>query len=162
MIAVSRSSVTLRLVGASLTVLAFDATSKALAESKLSTAAQVIPGLEFDVSYNTGIAFGALAGLPPTVVLAAVGAVALAAAVLIARGSLPIGPLAGGLVLGGALANLVDRAGDGRVTDFIDPARWPAFNLADVAITAGVVLAVAALLKHPEASGHSEMRHTTR
>ena len=45
-----------------------------------------------------------------------------------------------GLLLGGALGNLVDRIRDGGVTDFIDPPLWPAFNLADVAITLGVIV----------------------
>ena len=45
-----------------------------------------------------------------------------------------------GLLAGGAIGNLVDRIRDGAVTDFIDPPLWPAFNLADVAITAGVVV----------------------
>lgn len=45
-----------------------------------------------------------------------------------------------GLLLGGALGNLVDRLWFGRVTDFIDFRFWPVFNLADIAIVAGVVL----------------------
>jgi len=44
-----------------------------------------------------------------------------------------------GLLLGGALGNLLDRARDGAVTDFIDLPLWPAFNVADMAITAGVI-----------------------
>jgi signal peptidase II len=46
------------------------------------------------------------------------------------------------LLLGGALGNLADRARDGAVIDFVDLPRWPTFNLADVAIVAGVVLLV--------------------
>ena len=44
-----------------------------------------------------------------------------------------------GLILGGALGNLADRARDGAVIDFIDPIAWPAFNFADAAIVAGVL-----------------------
>ena len=47
-----------------------------------------------------------------------------------------------GLLAGGALGNLIDRIREGFVTDFIDPPRWPAFNVADVEITLGVVLLV--------------------
>ena len=47
---------------------------------------------------------------------------------------------------GGALGNLADRVRVGEVTDFIDLPPWPPFNLADVAITAGVVLLVWVLL----------------
>jgi signal peptidase II len=45
-----------------------------------------------------------------------------------------------GLLAGGALGNLSDRVRDGAVTDYVDFLSWPSFNLADVAITAGVVL----------------------
>ena len=51
-----------------------------------------------------------------------------------------------GLLTGGALGNLADRIRDGAVTDFLDPPLWPAFNVADVAITVGViVIALSAL-----------------
>jgi lipoprotein signal peptidase len=53
-------------------------------------------------------------------------------------------------VSGGALGNLADRIRDGAVTDFIDPPVWPAFNIADIAITVGViVIALAALAPAP-------------
>ena len=45
-----------------------------------------------------------------------------------------------GLLTGGALGNLADRLREGAVTDFIDPPNWPAFNVADVAITIGVLI----------------------
>lgn len=51
-----------------------------------------------------------------------------------------------GLLVGGALGNLVDRLRDGEVTDFIDPPLWPAFNLADIAITLGVLAIVLSAL----------------
>ncbi len=44
-----------------------------------------------------------------------------------------------GMLLGGALGNLADRARDGAVIDFIDPSFWPAFNLADASIVVGVL-----------------------
>ena len=47
------------------------------------------------------------------------------------------------LVLGGALGNLVDRIMYGFVVDFIDFSFWPAFNIADSAITVGIVLLIA-------------------
>ena len=43
-----------------------------------------------------------------------------------------------GMLLGGALGNLADRAREGAVIDFIDPVAWPAFNLADSSIVVGV------------------------
>ena len=44
-----------------------------------------------------------------------------------------------GLLLGGALGNLADRARVGAVIDFIDPVAWPAFNVADACIVVGVL-----------------------
>ena len=45
-----------------------------------------------------------------------------------------------GLLLGGALGNLADRAREGAVIDFIDPVAWPAFNVADACIVVGVLV----------------------
>ena len=51
-----------------------------------------------------------------------------------------------GLVLGGSVANLIDRLDDGRVTDYLDlglgSRRWPTFNLPDTAIVLGLLLAL--------------------
>ena len=50
------------------------------------------------------------------------------------------------LMLGGAIGNLIDRVGDGEVVDFIKFPEWPAFNVADSAITIGVIILVWALV----------------
>ncbi|MGD0947286.1 MAG: signal peptidase II [Candidatus Binatia bacterium] len=68
--------------------------------------------------------------------------------------------LALGAILGGALGNLVDRMASGEVTDFLDfhwhGYHWPAFNLADSCITAGmVILLLHSLFGHDDAGGHS-------
>jgi signal peptidase II len=47
-----------------------------------------------------------------------------------------------GMLVGGALGNALDRITQGAVVDFLKPPHWPAFNLADAAITVGVVLLV--------------------
>ena len=49
--------------------------------------------------------------------------------------------------MGGSLGNLIDRLAHGAVTDFLDPARWPAFNVADCGITIGAVLIVLGLMR---------------
>jgi signal peptidase II len=54
-------------------------------------------------------------------------------------------PVALGAALGGASSNLFDRLWRGGVVDFIDLGFWPVFNLADVAIVAGVVVALVCL-----------------
>ena len=50
-----------------------------------------------------------------------------------------------GMIVGGALGNLVDRVRAGSVTDFIKLPAWPAFNLADSAITLGVIALIVIL-----------------
>jgi signal peptidase II len=53
--------------------------------------------------------------------------------------SRPLAWLPTGLLLGGAVGNIFDRIRDGAVTDFVKLPAWPAFNIADVAITFGVL-----------------------
>ena len=47
--------------------------------------------------------------------------------------------LSAGLLLGGALGNIIDRLRDGAVTDFLKLPHWPQFNVADIAVTLGVL-----------------------
>ena len=56
-----------------------------------------------------------------------------------------------GLVFGGAVGNLIDRFRIGYVTDFIDFGFWPAFNVADSAVTVGVILFALLVLRHAQA-----------
>lgn len=58
-----------------------------------------------------------------------------------------------GMVLGGALANAVDRFLQGYVVDFIDLQRWPVFNVADMAIVIGILLGVLTLRMEPATGG---------
>lgn len=90
---------------------------------------------------NSGIAFGLFASR--TTVVIAVTAVAVGWLVwFFARSGRrhPILPVALGLVLGGSVANLLDRVRLGHVTDFLDLEAWPAFNLADTFIVVGVAV----------------------
>jgi signal peptidase II len=90
---------------------------------------------------NSGIAFGLFASR--TTIVIAVTAVAVAWMVwFFARTGRrhPVLPVALGLVLGGSIANLVDRVRLGHVTDFLDLEAWPAFNLADTFIVVGVAV----------------------
>jgi signal peptidase II len=114
--------------------------------------------LGFDLARvsNSGIAFGLLQDSSDLLVLAIT---ATALALVIGWFALDSGRpglwLGVGLLTGGAVGNLIDRLRLDAVTDFIDPPMWPAFNLADVAITLGVVaIAIAALFepRQPEAS----------
>jgi signal peptidase II len=96
---------------------------------------------------NSGIAFGLFASRTTIVI----GVTALAVAWMIwffwrSGRRHPVLPVALGLVLGGSIANLSDRVRLGHVTDFLDLAAWPAFNLADTFIVVGVAVLFGALV----------------
>ncbi len=93
---------------------------------------------------NSGVAFGLGAGTPSWLLLALTAVVAVMLVVAMIRDGLASN-LAAGLVFGGAVANIGDRALDGTVVDVIDLRWWPAFNLADVWIVAGVLMLFASL-----------------
>jgi len=104
------------------------------------------PILSFTYVRNTGVAFGLLQGLGRAYALLPVGVVI---AVIYFRRSLPVVTqwvhLSLGLVVGGALGNVIDRLLRGFVVDFLDvnfwPFRsWPVFNIADSAVVVGVVI----------------------
>jgi signal peptidase II len=88
---------------------------------------------------NSGIAFGLFASRTTFVI--AITAIAVGWMVwFFARSGRrhPVLPVALGFVLGGSIANLIDRVRLGHVTDFLDLEAWPAFNLADTFIVVGV------------------------
>lgn len=112
--------------------------------------------LDLALARNTGTAFsmGSGRGLGPWISLLAVGVVVLLSLGETSR--LRLGACASGLIAGGAIGNLADRAfrGDegflhGAVVDFIAFDWWPTFNLADVGICVGAVLLVVAGLRTP-------------
>ena len=124
-------------------VLAFavDQGTKQLADSRLmrGESVNVFFGLDLTNSRNRGVAFGALEN-SQTVVGVLIGlALVLLLAYFAANAAKPWLWLPVGLLLGGALGNLADRAREGAVIDFIDPVAWPAFNLADSMIVVGVL-----------------------
>lgn len=126
-----------------LTVLV-DQVTKAIAVASLDRGEQVNVFLGLDMTYvrNEGVAFGALSGGGPLLVIAITVALGGLVAYFVANSDVPYLWLPVGLILGGALGNLADRARDGAVVDFIDPIAWPAFNLADAAIVVGVLALV--------------------
>ena len=105
----------------------------------------VLPGVELVHVRNRGIAFGLLDGRSIALTALTVAALALLVGYFALHTNRPLLWLATGLLLGGALGNLLDRIRDDAVTDFIDLPLWPAFNVADMAITAGVLVLLAAL-----------------
>ena len=112
----------------------------------------LIGTLDFELSRNTGSAFSLLQGkgflLIAVATLAAVGLVAM-----VRRASSAGQAAALGLILGGALGNLIDRLfrGDhGAVVDFVALHFWPTFNVADASIVVGCALLLVSLVRGPE------------
>jgi len=99
----------------------------------------VFPGVEIVHVRNRGVAFGLFVNGGPLLVLIGVAAVSALLIFFATHSRRPLVWLPTGLLLGGAAGNLIDRLHHGYVTDFIDLPAWPAFNLADVCITAGVL-----------------------
>lgn len=88
---------------------------------------------------NTGVAFSLFSGGGTVVLVITLAALGLLATYLARRPERPWLWLPTGLLIGGALGNLIDRLVHGAVTDFIKFPLWPAFNVADIAITFGVL-----------------------
>jgi signal peptidase II len=96
---------------------------------------------------NSGIAFGLFASATSVVIFLTGLAVAWMLWFFARAGARhPVLPVALGFVIGGSISNLLDRVRIGHVTDFLDLRYWPAFNLADSFIVAGVGILLAALL----------------
>ena len=122
-------------------VLAVDQGTKALVRSSLKVGEHHdwALGIGLVRTRNTGIAFGALGGASALVVIAVAFALAGLVFFFVTHSTRRLAWLSTGLLLGGALGNIVDRVTQGYVTDFMKLPYWPAFNVADVAITLGVL-----------------------
>ena len=142
-----------------LAVLALDQLTKLLALARLSPGlpVPVVEGLlALTLVMNPGLAFGVFAATPPgwRWLVAVLSLFALSVLVVLSARLLPAGgwpaALSLGLIFGGAVGNLIDRGRFGAVVDFIDVYwrgyHWPAFNVADSAITVGVGLLALRLL----------------
>lgn len=140
-----------QLLGLALLIVAIDQVSKALVVHSLSGGRVIVlfGGLvQLDYTVNSGAAFGILQARGLLFILVAV---VVSVIIVVSYRRVVAGPLvvriALGLVLGGAIGNLIDRVRLGHVVDFIDLGWWPVFNLADSSIVVGVVLlALAALI----------------
>ena len=122
-------------------VLAADQVTKAIVRSSLGPDAvrHLLPGIKLVHEQNSGVAFSLLTGSEAGVIVITL-IVVTAVLVFFARHRDRAWMwLACGLVAGGAFGNLIDRVRAGSVTDFVKLPDWPAFNLADSAITLGVV-----------------------
>ncbi len=142
-------------------IIALDQITKSavMARFSLHETLEIIPGL-FNLVYvmNPGAAFGFLADASPTFRYIFFIGVTILAAGLIVYYLVKSNPrnlmLAGSLTLifGGAVGNLIDRIRFGAVVDFLDvylgASHWPAFNVADSAITVGAILMIWEMLRN--------------
>ena len=128
-------------------VLVADQATKALVRHEVAHLPfRVVGGLRFGLTYNSGISFSRFAGAGTVLVVLVAAVVAgVAAALFFAP---PRYRPALGVVLGGAVGNLVDRLRfDGAVVDFIGVYSWPSFNLADAAIVVGTIIIILQVLR---------------
>jgi signal peptidase II len=131
-------------------VLVADQVAKAIVRGSMAPGEthEIFPGFALSRVTNEGIAFGLFPGRQSVVAVLTV--VALSAIALTLAGFAhrhPMVSAGGGLLVGGSVGNLVDRLMHDGVTDYLDPAHWPAFNLADVGIVVGAALIVLGLLQ---------------
>jgi len=143
-----------RAAGVLVVVLAADQVVKALVTASLERGEEraVVAGIKLVNTRNSGIAFGQLQG--GGAIVAVVIAIAVCALLVYfahhARQRLMWLPT--GLLLGGALGNIADRIREGAVVDFLKVPYWPAFNVADAAITCGVVILLVVMDRGDRAS----------
>jgi signal peptidase II len=133
-----------------------DQLTKTWAEDRLRTGdIDIVGSLRFNLAYNTGASFGLGSGYGAWISVVALAVVAL----LVWQGSSVrsrLGAVALGMIVGGAVGNVLDRAFrgtegfmSGRVVDFIDVQWWPIFNVADIGIVCGGILLIASVLFGP-------------
>lgn len=110
---------------------------------------EIAPFFNLMLGFNTGVSFGMFQELfvdRPLLLAALMATIAAGLLVWALRTTRRIETFALGLMAGGAAGNVVDRVRHGAVTDFLDlhvgDWHWPAFNMADVMITVGVVLLI--------------------
>jgi signal peptidase II len=141
MAAHSRAGGWARLLVAVAVVIGIDQLAKqvAIATVERGDSVNVFLGLDIANTRNSGVAFGALQGSGTIVALLIGTALVALVGYFAVNAGQPWLWLPAGLLLGGALGNLIDRIREGAVIDFIDPIAWPAFNLADACIVAGVL-----------------------
>jgi signal peptidase II len=130
-----------RAVALAAAVVAVDQATKAIVRSALANGErhELLPFLDLVNVRNTGVAFGLFADGGAVLVAGAAIALGALLAFVLSHSERPLVWLPAGLLLGGAAGNLLDRVREGSVTDFVKLPAWPAFNVADIAITFGVL-----------------------
>jgi signal peptidase II len=124
-------------------VITLDQLTKHAVESSITPGEEhkLLPGIDLVHTRNRGIAFGFLPGSHAGVTIVIAIALVILLVYFARNATRPLMWLPTGLLLGGALGNIIDRLRHGSVTDFVKlPLGWPPFNLADLSITLGIVI----------------------
>lgn len=135
--------------------------AKTIADRQLADRTVNLGPLDLRLGFNSGVAFGLGDQLPKAVIVTATAAITLGVFIVAWRSAqaLPSGAVVGfAAVVAGALSNVLDRASDGRVTDYFHTGWYPTFNLPDVLITAGATLILLGMLgedRNMDISGRS-------
>jgi signal peptidase II len=131
----------LRAAALAAAVVAADQLTKSLVRHnvRIGSSDGIFPGVQLVHVHNRGVAFGLFVNGGVLLVIVGVAAVSALLIFFATHSRRPLVWLPTGLLLGGAAGNLIDRLDQGYVTDFIDLPLWPAFNLADMCITFGVL-----------------------
>jgi signal peptidase II len=122
-------------------VVLVDQVTKALVRGGIGVGEEdsILPAISLVHVRNSGVAFGAFAGGGLIVVALVAAALAALLFYFVTHLDKRLIWLPTGLLLGGSVGNIIDRVRDGAVTDFVKLPAWPAFNVADMAITFGVL-----------------------
>ena len=144
------------------TVVLLDLLSKVLVRGDLTLGSErevVGQLLRVVHSENDGVAFGRLSGSPVLVALFVAAAVIGLLAYFLTHLDTDAVWLPTGLLVGGAAGNAIDRASGGSVTDFVKFPHWPAFNVADIAITLGVIVLLIVVERDARATERQAAAH---
>src|SRR4051794_5640245 len=139
-------------------VVALDQLTKALVRNGIEVGEEdsVLPAISLVHVRNSGVAFGAFSG--GGLIVVALVAAALSALLYYFATHLDkrLVWLPTGMLLGGSIGNIIDRVRDGAVTDFVKLPAWPAFNVADVSITFGVLVLLWVIEQQDEGRGEAD------
>ncbi|HEX5925159.1 MAG TPA: signal peptidase II [Baekduia sp.] len=123
-------------------VVLIDQVTKALVRHGIEVGEEdsILPAVTLVHVRNTGVAFGAFSGGGIVVVVLVAAALSALLYYFVTHIDKPLIWLPTGMLLGGSIGNIIDRVRDGAVTDFVKLPAWPAFNVADISITFGVLV----------------------
>jgi signal peptidase II len=136
-------------------VLVLDQVTKALVRNGVDIGEEdaILPAVTLVHVRNSGVAFGAFSGGGAVVIVLVAAALSALLYYFATHLDKRLVWLPTGMLLGGAIGNIIDRLRDGAVTDFVKLPAWPAFNVADISITLGVLVLLWVIEQQDEEQG---------